>query len=397
MANKKYPASIKHLDFSKLRGSQVWTLSDWMGGLHKARSFKTEVERKAWLKSECEANPTRAQEGYEVIVLCQSPSSAQPTTDHEKRFLEMAASVCHAAIGDVDHKALEFVKHHAANATSDFTKLAKRALEEAAEKVAPLVIKDGGKTRKVKGALPNEFKRMVELGAARKNIMLVGPAGCGKTFLAEKLAEALNLNFADQSCSAGLSESAFTGWLLPVGKAGQFSYVSSPFINIYENGGVFLFDEMDAADANLLTFLNKALANTSFHLPQRHGKTLVKRHKDFVAVGACNTFGHGADAMYVGRNQLDAATLDRFRVGMVMMDYSSTVEEAIIDHKVLEWGRNIRKQIRAKSLRRVMSTRTMKDMTDMVNLYEWKEPDWDAAYFADWTKEERSLISSATN
>src|SRR5262249_32804499 len=153
-----------------------------------------------------------------------------------------------------------------------------KALDEAAEKKAPLVIKEAGKTRKVKGVLPPEFKRMVELASARIPIMLVGPAGCGKTYLCEKLGEALGMEFSDQSCSEGMSESVFNGLLLPIGKGGAFDHVPSPFLTRYETGGVMLLDEIDAGDPNLFTYINKAIANSSYTVPQRWTKSVVKKH-----------------------------------------------------------------------------------------------------------------------
>src|SRR4051812_32550702 len=39
---------------------------------------------------------------------------------------------------------------------------------------------------------------------------------------------------------------------------------------------------------------------------------MAKRHADAIFVVSGNTFGTGADAVYVGRTQLDAATLNRF-------------------------------------------------------------------------------------
>ena len=117
------------------------------------------------------------------------------------------------------------------------------------------------------------------------------------------------------------------------------------------------------------------------------------KHEDFVAIGAANTFGAGADAQYVGRNALDAATLDRFRVGMVYMDYSAPVEEALIDADVLTWGRRVRAKIKEHKLFRIMSTRVMLDLTKMKAAYEWDEDDWAEAYFADWSDEERRLVA----
>ena len=51
-----------------------------------------------------------------------------------------------------------------------------------------------------------------------------------------------------------------------------------------------------------MVFINAALANGSFYLPQRFNNREIKRHPDFIAVGAANTFGHGESVVYSGRN-----------------------------------------------------------------------------------------------
>ena len=77
--------------------------------------------------------------------------------------------------------------------------------------------------------------------------LLVGEAGTGKTMLAEQLGQLLRVPFASISCTMGMSESQFTGWLLPVGEAGKFDYVPSPFVRSVEQQSVFLLDEIDFA------------------------------------------------------------------------------------------------------------------------------------------------------
>lgn len=292
--------------------------------------------------------------------------------------------------------AIAKVRGEAASAVSvtkaELLKMAREEMRAAAESSRPIVIKQAGKKdRKVTGVLPKVFDRIVQLAASRVPIMMVGPAGCGKSYLGSKLAEALGLPFYAQSCSEGISESVFTGWLLPTGSGGAFVYVPAPFITAYEEGGVFLLDEMDAADPNLLAFLNMALAGNMFFLAQRFKKPLVKRHPDFVVIAAANTFGAGADAMYVGRNQLDEATLDRFRAGMVMMDYSDEVETAIIDADVLKWGRAVRACIRNNRMQRVMSTRAMEYFTRLKEEHGWGMAQWEESYFAAWTRDEKAL------
>ena len=239
--------------------------------------------------------------------------------------------------------------------------------------------------------LPACFSLIMKLAQIRQNILLVGPSGCGKTFLANKVAEKLGFTFSSQSCSAGMSESQLAGWLLPVEASGTFAYVPSPFVTRYENGGVFLFDEVDAADENTLLFINQALANGKFTVPQRFGNTEVKRHPDFVAIAAANTFGLGESIMYSGRNQLDGATLDRFRAGFVQIDYDARVEKKLVQPDVLSWGRIVRKAIEDHRIEKILSTRVLLDFSA-----QWaiglRVEDFNTAYFADWTVDERLKV-----
>lgn len=218
---------------------------------------------------------------------------------------------------------------------------------------------------------------------------LVGPAGSGKSHVAEQAARALNRPFASISCSEGLSESKLLGWLIPTGEGGRFEYVASDFVTIYENGGVFCLDEIDRADANTMTVLNQALANGGFYLPQRKGNTYVKRHPDFVCVAAGNTYGHGNDVQYVGANRLDAATLDRFRAGIIVVGYDAKLEEQLVHKDILTWGRRIRANIERHKMRRIMSTRVLREFSKKIAA-GFTIADCERTYFADWTADERS-------
>lgn len=254
-----------------------------------------------------------------------------------------------------------------------------------------VVLHANGTQQPITGHTHKAFARIMQGAALRQNILLVGPAGCGKTKVAHQVSEGLSLPFASLSCSAGMSESQLLGWLLPVGENGRFEYVSSDFVHAYEHGGVFLLDELDAADENVLLVINQALANGAFYLPQRRSNPKVTRHPDFVLIAAANTFGHGADMMYSGRNKLDGATLDRFRANIVPMDYDADLESALVSKDVLTWGRAIRSAISEKKLRRVMSTRAMLDFTAQQSA-GLTVGDWEKSYFADWTRDELTKI-----
>jgi hypothetical protein len=154
--------------------------------------------------------------------------------------------------------------------------------------------------------------KLLALLCAGAQPLLIGPAGTGKSHAAKASAEALGRAFGSASLSAGVSESALMGWLLPVGEGGRFGYVPSPFVRLYEAGNsVFLFDEMDAASPDMLVITNSATANGGFTVPQRYESSWVARGDNAAIVGACNA-PNGADDMYSARSPIDAATLNRF-------------------------------------------------------------------------------------
>lgn len=356
-----------------------------------------------------EEESERVKYAVKVIINRMSPtavSNSSTPTSVKNEVMDKAqayntiSSILHDQYNDRESKLNETFKGFEKEVNSTVERVQKlnredaiKAIREEAKKFRTVQVKVGTKKAKqIKSVLPKEFDTLVQLAQQRKNIMMVGPAGCGKTYLSSKVAEALDLDYGSQSCSEGMSESQLTGWLLPVGASGKFTYVSSEFVRIYEKGGVFLLDEIDASDPNVLIIINQALANDHFTIPQRHNNPIVKKHKNFVAMAAANTFGNGADAVYVGRNQLDAATLDRFRVGTVTMDYDELVEQSLTTPEVYEWGINIRNKIREHGLRRIMSTRVMKDATDMVEGQGWTLEQVEKSYFSDWSREERSII-----
>lgn len=248
-----------------------------------------------------------------------------------------------------------------------------------------------GKEYKPEGHVRPEFQKVLRKALAGVNILLVGPAGSGKTHLAHQVAEAMQRPFASISCTAGMSESQLSGWLIP-GEGGAFTFLDSDFVRMYEEGGVFLFDEIDAADENTLLFINQALANGGFNIPARQGRTYVKKHKDFVCIAAANTFGQGANAQYAGRSKLDESTLDRFRAGQVEIGYDSELEKKLAHPDLLAWAKTARKRINDYGLRRVLSTRFLIDGTKLLSVGETLE-EVKATFFLGWKADEMAKVN----
>jgi hypothetical protein len=182
--------------------------------------------------------------------------------------------------------------------------------------------------------------------------LMTGPTGCGKTVAAEQVAETLGLNFEHVNCSEGMSETWLWGRQTPTG------FVPGGLWKCFKDGGVFLFDEADAANDNVWLSINTMLANGHAYNPIC-GES-VKRHKDFIAIAAANTNGKGGTGAYSGRSRLDGATLNRF--AMFAVDYNTDLEKGLCgDKKLLELLWTIRVKLTEKKSADVVSTRDIKN------------------------------------
>lgn len=161
------------------------------------------------------------------------------------------------------------------------------------------------------------FEALLRIVKARRNSWLCGPAGSGKTTSASEVAKLLGLRFFAKSVGPQVTESSLLGYQDANGKT-----VRTQLREAFEHGGVFLLDEVDAASPAVLVVINALLANGEASFPD----AVVEKHPDFVLIAGANTIGLGADRQYVGRQQIDAATLDRF----VLLDwpYDPRIEAA---------------------------------------------------------------------
>jgi cobaltochelatase CobS len=178
-------------------------------------------------------------------------------------------------------------------------------------------VKRDGVVRKIEGlahkALATVIKRL-----NRKHVLMVGPAGTGKSHIAHQAADALGFDFYSISLTPQTPASAITGYMSATG-----NYIGTAFRQAFEHGGVFLFDEVDHGHPGTLGIINSALANGTMAFPDG----MVKRHADFRCVASANTYGRGPDRTYQGANILDAAFLDRFTVLDVQVD--EALEESL--------------------------------------------------------------------
>ena len=169
------------------------------------------------------------------------------------------------------------------------------------------------------------FGYVLTLAEERIPIMLVGPMGTGKSHIAKQIAEYLEIPYGETPMSEGATRGDLLGRLT----ANQDRwFILSKACEIYSGGGVFNFEEIDAALPEVLITLNNALAGDKL-FNSSNGEE-YDRSDDFVAISTANTFGLGANREYTARNKLDAATIDRWRMGRVFVDLDESIEESIL-------------------------------------------------------------------
>lgn len=191
----------------------------------------------------------------------------------------------------------------------------------------------------------------------RQNAYIFGPAGCGKTTAAKQVAKAMGLNFGYICLTAGASETWLFGRNTPNG------FIEGEFSKIYKNGGVFLADEMDAADSNLLIALNTAIDSNQLLNPM--SGELIQKHKDFIFIGAGNTNGLGATGNYNGRSRLDASTLSRFV--FFEMDYDEKIEASLcLDKNIFNALIATRKYLQNRKSENFITTRDFIKLSKML-------------------------------
>ncbi len=225
-------------------------------------------------------------------------------------------------------------------------KFTERRIARSRAKVAPLLspVEEPEPTGPIRHYLHSKIHDIIEM---RENLYLVGPAGSGKSKIAEISAEELGMPYSAPPIGRETTMAQLFGYFNAAGE-----YVRTPIRERAEFGGVLHLEEIDFASPAVGTALNALLANEYIGFPD----ITVKRHPDCIIIASANTFGTGANAQYIGSLGLNAATLDRFIFQEV--GYDEKMESRIAPCK--DWMRHVQ-SIRAKvaklGLKHVVSPR----------------------------------------
>jgi len=252
----------------------------------------------------------------------------EPQSPLEKELYDIIQRV-HPTLDDGMHdgmdvaRVLAMIDEHSKVTMSGVADLIRKYAADT--KPTTIEIKRGGKTiSKPDGLVHEKLPRIFKALLRGDRVMLVGGAGSGKTYMAQQLQVMLGKAFKQKDYGLGMTGSLFQAYEVKGYMDATGNYVESSFVKCFRDGGLMLFDEIDGSNPQALVALNAALENEQSDFPCG----IVKRHKNFRIIACANTFGKGADREYVGRSQLDGATLDRFKP-TISLDYDEKLERAI--------------------------------------------------------------------
>jgi cobaltochelatase CobS len=360
MALTKHSVRTVRRPCSKCGTSELYWAHDTEGKFSPSGRFCTEHQSGSWVlinrdggRHDCQHNgsqdhgePEPAETGPVMYWTNSGPEPLDPEPEPEPTAPATAPTATAASAGNDAFTAFQAFMATMAPKV-DASQVDALITERLRGLVLPVQVEiiRNGVVKPIEGLTHKTLPDVIDILADGDHVMMVGPAGTGKSHIAGQAAEALGLPAYSISLSPQTPTSALLGYMTATGE-----YVRSLFREAYENGGVFHFDEVDNSHPAVLATINAALANGHMAFPDG----MIKRHDDFRSVASANTYGNGPDRQFVGRQAMDAATKDRFEIVDIHVD--EALETALCLATGLDTARVADVVTYVRYLRRMAST-----------------------------------------
>lgn len=241
------------------------------------------------------------------------------------------------------------------------------------------------KHKMVKPSYWSELADYLRPGAARPVVGLVGPAGNGKTTVAKAAMEAYEFQYIEIDCTEFTEPADLIGGMMIKAEKGGTSsiWIDGPITRAFKEGLGIILNEYDALNPRAALCLQSVFQDAGADKKGRYVTTVgCPDHDRVYPQGDCpiilslNTYGTGGSRQYVGRNTMDAASMDRITLIttgyeneaaiIVAHGYSKTVGE-----KLEKWANDVRSVIEGNTLKVILSNRTLIRMAQSLEVYGW--------------------------
>lgn len=294
-----------------------------------------------------------------------SPNSSgnSSSSDNNGTTGEKSLSDMEKVIGDYSsEKVLEKME-------DKYGKKIEEMIEERVEEVTrpiQITVKDQVVFDQVDGDLIHfQYQDCLDKLITHGKLFMVGERGTGKSTIAEQLFKVISkhkewdeddkFKYTYAVGTAGVSEAQLLGKSTFDGR-----YIEGQYVKPFSEGGFIVADEFNGFDPNMSLIHNSMLDGQGLMFTPNDPENPYRfRHDDFSFIAIDNSTGYGNSHQYVGRNQQDMATLDRFTGAVISIDYDNEIEKAIVgEYKELADALfELRLRIRDQKLRYNISTR----------------------------------------
>jgi MoxR-like ATPase len=159
--------------------------------------------------------------------------------------------------------------------------------------------------------------------AAHRNVLLEGPVGIGKTFLATQVAQRLKRPFYRIDGDTRYTEQKLTGWFDPPAVLkkgyGLETFIPGPLVEAMKTGGILFINELNRLAEGVQNVLLPAIDEGLIQIPYLGS---VSAENGFQVIATQNP------KEFVATSHLSEALLDRFE--LISLHYQTEEEESAI-------------------------------------------------------------------